>query len=437
VSALGPQRAALALGGAGLVLSACVAFWAAQGDQTRQIGAFLFSFGLAFAAYVVAALVAVEGRQGLATPVWAAALVLALGWRLALALTPPLLSNDVNRLVWEGRIQLHGGNPYAWEDRPNAPKWAHLRDDVYAGLNHEEYTAVYPPLWQLASALVVRVQDGITAMKLFLVACEGLTLLALHALLRRRGQPRERLLLWAWSPLSLVEIAGGGHNEAFGLLFVVLALLALESGRPLLAALASALGFQAKFLPGLLAAAWLRRFRPWHVGLAALVAGTLVWPYWSARETLLLSLGKYALFWQFNETLFAPLKLVLGHAAAVRVGAGLALALALVLAWRRTEPALAGLLVTSAALLLGPNLLPWYALWLLPFVVLREAPAALLFTGTVTLAYLVYPGWQSGEPWSVGWGVRALEYGGPALVLAGQALRAAAPSRPALVAEKR
>jgi hypothetical protein len=24
---------------------------------------------------------------------------------------------------------------------------------------------------------------------------------------------------------------------------------------------------------------------------------------------------------------------------------------------------------------------------------------------------VVYPGWQSGEPWKLGWGWRALEYG--------------------------
>jgi hypothetical protein len=155
--------------------------------------------------------------------------------------------------------------------------------------------------------------------------------------------------------------------------------------------------------------------------LAGAVAALLVWPYWGARKTLLLSLEKYAQFWQFNETLFAPLEAVLGHVGAVRVGAGACLAMALVLGWRRTEPARAGLLVTGAALLLGPNLLPWYALWLLPFLVLIEAPAALLFTGTVTLAYLVYPAWQSGERWALPWGVRLLEYGGPALVLAAQA----------------
>jgi hypothetical protein len=58
-----------------------------------------------------------------------------------------------------------------------------------------------------------------------------LTLWPLAAILRRRGLPRERLLILAWSPLALVEIAGSGHNEAFGFLFLAWSLAAMEAGR--------------------------------------------------------------------------------------------------------------------------------------------------------------------------------------------------------------
>jgi hypothetical protein len=333
---------------------------------------------------------------------------------------PPLLSTDVNRYVWEGRIQVHGGNPYAWSDRPESPRWLRLRDAVYEGLNHKDYTAVYPPLFVLATRAVVAVHDSVAAMKAFLVACEMATLGALALVLRRRRLPPERLLVLAWSPLALVEIAGSGHNEAFGLLWMVLALLALEADRPLLSALAASAGFASKYLPGLVAAAWTRRYRLPHVLAGGALAAALVSLYLDAgsKGTMLLSLAKYAQFWRFNETLFAPLAAVLGsHAAAVRAGALLALALALSLAWRRTEPVAAATAVVAASLLLAPNVLPWYALWLLPLLVLRDEPAALLFTGTVSLAYLVYPAWQSGEPWTLAMGWRALEYG-PCLLVA-------------------
>jgi hypothetical protein len=97
--------------------------------------------------------------------------------------------------------------------------------------------------------------------------------------------------------------------------------------------------------------------------------------------------------------------------AATRSATTLVVAFALLLAARRVEPTRAGLAVAVASIALSAHVLPWYALWLLPWLVLMDSPAALLFTGTVGLAYLVYPEWLSGGRWQVGWGVRALEYG--------------------------
>jgi hypothetical protein len=412
--------------GAGLVLTACVVVWVVTGDQTAHVTRHLLLHGAAFAAYVAA----LRGSRGLSRGGLAFALVLAGLWRTALVAAPPLLSDDVNRYVWEGRIQRLGGNPFAWGDRPEAERWAALRDGTWAGINHKEYTAVYPPLWQLAAWGVVCVSDSVTGMKAFLVVCEIATLGVLAAFLRRRGLPPERLLILAWSPLALVEIAGSGHNEALGMLLLSLSVLALEARKPLASALAAALGFDAKIVPGLVAAAWARRYRPCHVLAAAALAAALVVPYASAGAGLWHSLGKYGTYWRFNETVFALLAGVTGSQ-----GGGVALALALLvaivgmLAARGVEPVTAGLAALVAWLLLSANVLPWYALWLLPLLVVRDFDAALLFTGTVPLAYLVYPVWLAGGPWHLGWDVRILEYG-PCVVLALGALRGRALTGP-------
>lgn len=421
------DRARLALAGA--VLTACVVAWALQGDQTRRIGSHLALYGVAFAAYLSALVAA----RGLTVRGLRAALAVAVLWRLALAAAPPLLSDDVNRSVWEGRIQLHGGNPYAWSDRPEADRWSHLRDAVWTGMNHRDYTAVYPPLWQLACRAVAAVSDRPAAFKLFLATCELLALWPLAAVLRRRGLPRERLLVLAWSPLALVEIAGGGHNEGLALLLLALSWAALESGRPFASALAAALGAQVKLVPALVAVSWARRYRWWHA-LGAIAASALLFvPYLAATgEDLARSLRSLSRYWRFNETVFAPLAAALGHEVAVRVGVVVTVGLAVVLGWRRADPAASGLAVAAAILLLSPNVLPWYALWLLPFLVVRDEPAALLFTGTVALAYLVYPAWLAGEPWRLGWGWRALEYLPCALVAALHRARALPWGRPAL-----
>ena len=396
----------------GAVLTLCVTDWATGDPPTLRVGIHLALYGVAFVAY----LVALAASPGLSRGGLLLALGVALAWRVALVAAPPF-NDDINRYVWEGRIQHHGGNPFKWEDRPTVERWTPLRDEVWDGINHRRMPAIYPPLFQLAARGVTALHDSVTAMKAFLVLCEIATLGLLAGVLRRRRLPAERLLIMAWSPLALVEIAGAGHNDAFAMMWLVAALLALELDRPLLSALAVGAGSMAKLLPGFVALSWARRYRPWQALAALGVIALTVWPYLDAGRMLFHSLSRFARFWRFNETLFAPLAALLGsHQAAVRAGALALLVLALVLAWRRTELVAAAFAVVAASLLLSPNVLPWYALWFLPLLVLRDEPAALLFTGTVGLAYLVYPDYQSGEPWKVGWGVRVLEYA-PCLIV--------------------
>ena len=379
-----------------------------QGDQTRRVGSHLALFGLSFAAY----LTALHAARGLSARGLRAALALAVLWRVALVPAFPLLSDDVFRYVWEGRVQVHGGNPYAWDDRPESPRWEAMRDGVWRTVTHKEYTAVYPPLWEMACGLVVRLHDSVTAMKAFVVACELALLALLARMLRRRGLPPERLLILAWSPLALVEVAGSGHNDAAGALLLTASLAALDRGDGLGAALAAALGAQTKLLPALVAASWWRRFRWWHVVAAIDLFLLLIVPYAAAGPGLWMSLRKYGRYWLFNQTLFDPLATVAGdHEGGVRLAGALLAALVLFLAARKADPVAAALLVVAASIVLAPNVLPWYALWFLPFLVLKDAPAALLFTGTVQLAYLVYPDWLSGQRWQVSGWVRALEYG--------------------------
>ncbi len=377
-----------------------------RGDQTGDVAGFLVGYGLAFAAYLAALHLGV----GLAPRGVAACLLVSLAWRALLVVAPPLLSDDVYRYVWEGRVQVHGGNPYAWLDRPEMPRWEGLRDRVWEGVSHKDMTALYPPAWQLAARAVVALHDSVRAMKVFLVACEAVTLALLALLLRRRGLPPDRLLVFAWSPLALVEIAGSGHNDAFAIFLVVGALAALDAGRPLLSAVLGALAFQAKILPGFVAASWARRYRWWHVSAAAAVAAALVVPFLDAGSGLWFSAARYARFWVFNETLYAGLRVVFGDDWAPVASLLAVLGVALAGAWRGLDPVVSGLLAVAAALLVAGNVLPWYALWLLPFLTLRHEPAALLFTGTVALAYLAVPAWRSGEAWHVSWAIRAVEY---------------------------
>ena len=103
--------------------------------------AFLALFGVAFACYGAALWAAARLRERRALLIVLAVALLA---RLALLWSPPTLSTDAYRYVWDARVATAGSSPYA--AAPTAPELAHLRDGViYPRLNHPTWRTIYPP----------------------------------------------------------------------------------------------------------------------------------------------------------------------------------------------------------------------------------------------------------------------------------------------------
>ncbi len=50
-------------------------------------------------------------------------------------------------------------------------------------------------------------------------------LIFLHFIIRKRSIPLRFLLIYAWHPLVIVEIAGSGHQDILGIFFLVGCLL--------------------------------------------------------------------------------------------------------------------------------------------------------------------------------------------------------------------
>jgi alpha-1,6-mannosyltransferase len=129
-------------------------------------------------------------------------------FRLSLLFAPPYLSDDIFRYVWDGRVQAAGINPY--RHIPADPVLADLRDDkIYPRINRRDYAAtMYPPLAQFTYLLTTRISESVTWMKATMLLFEVVTIWALLHLLTSFGLPRERVLLYAWHPLIVWEVAG-------------------------------------------------------------------------------------------------------------------------------------------------------------------------------------------------------------------------------------
>jgi len=229
--------------------------------RTRAYVGWAGAAGVLFAAAVM-----VVARAGSGSGLQIAAiLLLGAAMRLAVFVPPPLLSTDVYRYVWDGRVQAAGINPY--RHLPVAPELEPLRDQgtgpaaIYPNINRADFApTIYPPAAQALFALVGLAWPTIWGMKAAMLAFDAITAAAALVLLRAACLPGERVLIYAWNPLVVWEFAGGAHVDAAAVGLSALAILAAIRCRPALAGAALGLAVLCKLLPAALFPALWRRW---------------------------------------------------------------------------------------------------------------------------------------------------------------------------------
>jgi alpha-1,6-mannosyltransferase len=337
-------------------------------------------------------------------------LVLGIGilLRAILLPTPPFLSSDIYRYVWDGRVQAAGINPYRY--LPVDPALTPLRDaQIYPSINRPDYArTIYPPMAQLVFAAVVRVRDSVTAMKITMVGFEALGLLCMLPILAMAGLPRERILIYAWNPLTLWSFASDGHVDAIavGLLGVTLLLRARRHHGWAGALLGCAT--LVKFFPIVIAPALLRGGRFWRAACAGTAVILALYGIYSSAGTHVLGflpaygteegLADGSGFWLLDGLSHLN-TLPPGASAAYLAGAALALlGLALLVIRRRRPGHDAVVMCGDAAVLMAATMAaisphyPWYFAWLaLPCVVAPSRPVLWLATVPMLLTLDPWP----------------------------------------------
>ncbi len=339
----------------------------------------------------------------------------------------PMLSDDIFRYIWEGRIQTEGFNPYTIA--PNDDRLEALRDDeIFPRINHPEISAIYPPVLQLAFWATASVSPTVTGFKVLSLLGDLATGFLLLAWLRCRGRHLAWAVLWWWSPLVIVEFAWSGHADSVGIAALVACCWALERAKCGQAVASLGLAISAKVLPILFVPlAWARfRWRVlWVVPIVGLLASIFLEGARWSREPggLFFAIDQYGTHWRFNDALFrVPLELLESLSVWVRPDAHpgvhelfanvwarrlvglLVVGVASWVARRGLEPVRAGLWVIGAFVLLTPTLHPWYLTWLIPWLCFRPAVSWWLLSGLILVSYRALVlregglGWRE-EPW--------------------------------------
>ena len=342
----------------------------------------------------------------------------AVAMRVMTLVAPPLLSTDIYRYVWDGRVQLAGINPYRYV--PDAPAVAFLRDEaVYPQINRGDYArTVYAPTAETVFALAAAVTPGVLGMKLMMLAFDVLAIIALVPLLRIADRDPAELLIYAWLPLPVWEFAGNAHIDAVATGLLALALLLAVRRRAVWTGIVLAAATLTKFLPAVVLPAFWRP-NDWRLPIAFVAAivrvvsaislGWLARVRFSRRICLRGGLcqrarllpaaahrcvGDFAGLGYHNSTSL----LVLGVLGIV--GASFAFGAPL-----PTKPGPRVRVQARQAVILGAAVLvavsphyPWYFTWLAPLACLAPLPSVLWMLAAAPLLahgaveYLVVPG---------------------------------------------
>jgi Glycosyltransferase family 87 len=388
---------------------------------------------------------------------WSVALIIIGGIAIQIVAmsAPPLQSDDMYRYMWDGRVQAHGIDPYAFV--PSAPQLAHLRNPflwtgahwsvqfphcvwphtslpghpgstLVAGcsrINRPTVPTIYPPVAEayfLALHYVTPVYAGSTPVQAAAGACAVLVTLVLLAGLRWLGRDLRWAALWAWCPTVALEAGNSAHVDVVAVLLAAVALLVLarpNGGRrsALLGGALLGLAIATKMTPVLAGPAVLRR-RWWAVIVAAGGAIAAVYlPHVLAVGTKVVGfLPGYLQQEGYNSGqrfaiigLFTTGRPAIAVAVAVLAMTGLA-----VLRFSDPDhPWRGAAVMTGVALAVTTPNYQWYAILLVMLVVLDGRPEWLAFVAGSYLAAEPHLGrWRTiHHSQAVGYGLAALFVG--------------------------
>ncbi len=359
-------------------LSACgygVLLAYSRGGQDVHIAPFL---GVMFACWALLGL-ACTASSIPAGKIW----FWAVGFRVIGFFGHPVLEDDWHRYLWDGWVFANSGNPY---DKPPSlffadPSVPAVMQPVLDGINHPDVPTIYGPVCQWLFLISYWIAPGeLWPLKLMLLAADLAAVAMVVQMVRGK-----RLLLYAWCPLLIKEVAFTAHPDIVG---IALLIGALSMKRLRSVAILSALAVGAKVFAAIIAGLLLLRIpRRYWITFAAVLTG-LYFPFWVQGSLADLgALKTFANEWEFNSTIYGVLGIWTGAETAKVICGVLFLGIYAFYAWKWKGGTPRGDWIFGAFFLLSAVVNPWYLLWLLPFVAMFPSSAGIAALAVITVAY--------------------------------------------------
>lgn len=314
----------------------------------------------------------------------------------------PIYEDDFYRYLWDGYQFFHNGTPYGtapaefFQDA-NIP---HQFQQILDGINYPDTPTIYAPVLQYSFLLGYLFMPGeVLGLQLIYSLADLILILLLSQMASRPA-----LILYAWCPLIIKEVAFTAHPDVLGVCLLIGSLFALQRERLYLAALLLGLSVCTKVFALLLAPLILLRCKPQHWLVFLMSVAMLYAPFLSFSNADMNGLAAFSQHWQFNGSVHALLSswqqrqewpdwaasliclLLFGVFYAVYAGHYLLNIYRSGLAKQQSLPR--GDWLFAVFFLLAPVVNAWYLIWLLAFATLYPSRWAWVASLAVLLSYL-------------------------------------------------
>jgi hypothetical protein len=302
----------------------------------------------------------------------------------------PLFEDDFYRYLWDGYRFAQAGTPYGippahFFTDPNVPL---IYQRILDHINYPEIPTIYGPTTEFIFLISYFLAPGnVLSLQILLVLFNLLLIRLLLSI-----APARLVLLYAWCPLVIKEIAFTAHPDGFGVFLLITAIIFQQKKCWNGAAVFLALSVGAKVFALLLVPFVLAHAKMRHWLTFFTVLGLLYLPFWLRGGTDMIALAVFAREWEFNAAVFGLLTILLPNLTAKII---LGIAFLSFLAWyyfhyrKQPMPTIPrGDWIYGFFLMIVPAINAWYFLWLLPFAVIYPSAWAWTASVTVLLSYI-------------------------------------------------
>lgn len=349
-------------------------------------------------------------------PLWGY-LLLAFLLRFLLLFDVPHLSDDVYRFIWDGRLLLHGFNPFDhlpgyYLQQPLVIPG--INQALFEQLNSPGYFTIYPPIAQASFAVAcwispTSIWGSSLVLKSFLLLFEMGNAWLLVKLLAHYGRPLHRSLLYLLNPLIIIELSGNLHYESGMIFFLLLSWwLTVRAKGVVLSGLAYGASVATKLLPLMFLPYYLRRmgWRQSFLFFVSIGVGTLLLFSPLLNDVFLKNIGSsldlYFRKFEFNASIYYVLRWLgiqwTGYNQIQWIGPGLALCTVLFIGWTAfsektpiwEQLPLRALGAITMYLFCTTTVHPWYLALPIVFCLFTDFRFPILWSYLITWTYINY-----------------------------------------------